>query len=377
LEGEEQSAGATTRVLSVTEAEQSFRFSSLPSRPVLSPLRGFSAPVRLRYERDAEQLAFLVAHDSDAFNRWDAAQELSCQAITARVKGGSADMKGSLLDACLLDSFAKVLANPPDDLSFLALLLSLPSEEYVSARLDVIDPDAVHSARQSLRMQLATALHVDLERLYQSHHRDEPTRIDSAAVGCRRVKNTSLGYLMALETDAAYRLCSSQFESATGMTDQIAALSLAVNSRHPARQRYLDAFYTQWRREALVIDKWFAIQASCSLPGTLADVEALMRHDDFDLKTPNRVRSLIGMFSQSNPVNFHSIDGTGYVFAADQIIALNALNPQIAARLAGALTQWRRYGEVRGALIRVQLERIAGTEGISKDVYEVASKSLA
>jgi aminopeptidase N len=182
---------------------------------------------------------------------------------------------------------------------------------------------------------------------------------------------------MARENDAAYRLCSAQFDAATNMTDQIAALTLAVNSHHPERGRLLERFYAQWRREALVIDKWFALQASCSLPDTLAAVVGLLQHPDFDLKVPNRVRSLIGVFSQANPVNFHARDGRGYEFLADHVITLDGLNPQIAARLAGALTQWRRYDEQRAALLRAQLQRIAGTSGISKDVYEVASKGLA
>jgi aminopeptidase N len=224
---------------------------------------------------------------------------------------------------------------------------------------------------------LADKLAAPFERLYTINHRDESLRADAAAIGRRRLKNVCLGYLMALETESAYRLCASQFECATNMTDQIAALSLVVNSRHPARRAFLDQFYRQWRGEALVIDKWFALQASCSLPDTLTEVEALLRHPDFDLKTPNRVRSLIGAFSQANAVNFHAPDGRGYEFVADHVIALNALNPQIAARLTGALTHWRRYDEGRGLLLRGQLQRIAGTDGVSKDVYEVASKSLA
>ncbi|MBM4201224.1 MAG: aminopeptidase N, partial [Gammaproteobacteria bacterium] len=377
LAGEEPGIGTTTRVLSVTEPEQTFQLRYLPAAPVLSPLRGFSAPVRLHLPRDEQELAFVLAHDSDSFNRWDAAQELAVRAIIARAAGSSEDPQARAVEACLVQALGVVATSALDDLSYWALLLTLPSEEYVSSLLERVDPDAVHAARQQIRRRLADALAEPLERLYAAHHRQEAGRADAAAIGRRRLKNVCLGYLMARETDAAYRLCAAQFEEATTMTDQIAALSLAVNSRHPARGLFLERFYAQWQQEALVIDKWFAIQASCSLPDSLAAVEALLQHPDFDLRVPNRVRSLIGTFSQANPVNFHAKDGRGYTFLADHVIALNALNPQIAARLAGALTQWRRYDEGRGLLLRAQLQRIAGTPGISKDVYEVASKGLA
>ncbi|RYU63083.1 aminopeptidase N [Methylolobus aquaticus] len=377
LEGEGADGAATNRVLSVTEPVQRFRFVGLPAAPVLSPLRGFSAPVRLHMPRGEQDLAFLLAYDSDMFNRWDAAQELAARAIIARIQDGADSARTQALDDCLLDAMGRVAAGELDDRSYWALLLTLPSEDYVSSLLERVDPDAVHAARQGLRRRLADDLGARFERLYTAHHRIESGPADASSIGRRRLKNVCLGYLMARETDAAYRLCSAQFDDATNMTDQIAALTLAVNSHHPERSRLLERFYEQWREEALVIDKWFALQASCSLPDTLTAVVGLLQHPDFDLKVPNRVRSLIGMFSQANPVNFHARDGRGYEFLADHVIALNALNPQIAARLAGALTQWRRYDEQRAALLRAQLQRIAGTPGISKDVYEVASKGLA
>ncbi|WP_139557539.1 aminopeptidase N [Methylotetracoccus oryzae] len=377
LEGEGADGAATSRVLSVTEPVQRFRFVGLPAAPVLSPLRGFSAPVRLHMPRSEQELAFLLAYDSDMFNRWDAAQELAARAIIARIHDGADSARTQTLDACLVDAMGRVAGGELDDRSYWALLLTLPSEDYVSSLLERVDPDAVHAARQGLRRRLADDLGARFERLYAAHHRIESGPADASSIGRRRLKNVCLGYLMARETDAAYRLCSGQFDDATNMTDQIAALTLAVNSHHPERGRLLERFYEQWRGEALVIDKWFALQASCSLPDTLTAVVGLLQHPDFDLKVPNRVRSLIGMFSQANPVNFHARDGRGYEFLADHVIALNALNPQIAARLAGALTQWRRYDEQRAALLRVQLQRIAGTPGISKDVYEVASKGLA
>jgi aminopeptidase N len=243
--------------------------------------------------------------------------------------------------------------------------------------MKVIDTDAVHQARQTVKRALARTLEQEFRRLYQTHHLDEAGRFDAEAVGRRRLKNVCLAYLGELETEEAYRLSVRQFRDARTMTDQISALSTIVNSRNPEKTDCLAEFYEHWREEDLVIDKWFTLQATCRLPGTLDRVKELLSHPAFDLKTPNRVRSLIGAFSQANPVNFHVRDGAGYAFLADHVIALNALNPQVAARMLTALTPWRRYDTERQQSMRQQLQRIAGIENVSKDVYEVAMKSLS
>lgn len=377
LEGEPTAQASTTRVLNFVEREQTFRFQNLTERPIVSALRGFSAPVRLNYARGHEELAFLLAHDSDSFNRWDAAQQLATAAIRGRMQDLPSRNQPTSATGQLIHAFKKVVGQPWNDLSYLALLLSLPSEEYVSSTLEVVDPDAVHHARKQIKRDVAEELENEFHELYRIHHREEPGRLDAEAVGRRRLKNLCLGYLTELETDQAYRLCAAQFRTAGTMTDQFAALSCIVNSGHPERVRILDEFYRQWRAEALVIDMWFAIQATCMLPGTLQTVRDLLQHPDFDLKTPNRVRALIGAFSQSNPVRFHALDGGGYEFLADHVLALNDVNPQVAARMLGALAQWRRYDETRQTLMRGQLRRIVDTMDISKDVYEVATKSLA
>lgn len=378
LDGESSASAAATRVLNLVDREQTFRFQNLNELPVLSPLRGFSAPVRLNYPRSNEELAFLMAHDADTFNRWDAAQQLASNLIRSRMQPQSDAPRGSPIAMTpLIEAYQKVVGQQWDDLSYLALLLTLPSEEYVSSLLDVVDPDAVHRARCETRRELAQQLESEFHELYQRYHREESDRRDAEAVGRRRLKNICLGYLMALESDEAYRLCACQFAAAGTMTDQSAALSFIVNSRHPERGQILERFYRQWRGEALVIDMWFAVQATCSLPGTLEAVKTLLEHPDFDLKTPNRVRALIGAFSQLNPVGFHARDGAGYEFLADHVIALNALNPQVASRMLGALTQWMRYDSARQTLMRSQLQRIVETAGMSKDVFEVATKSLA
>jgi aminopeptidase N len=241
----------------------------------------------------------------------------------------------------------------------------------------VVDVVAIHKAREFVKYTLAEQLQQQFQTLYLSHHRDESGRFDAGAIGRRRIKNTCLNYLCALEDPAIKNWAHQQFKTAKNMTDQMAALTAMVHNPHTARRQSLTDFYRQWQHEALVIDKWFALQASSPAPDTFATVQSLIGHPAFDLKNPNRVRALIGAFSQANPLHFHAASGEGYQFLADQIIALNTLNPQVASRMVSALTSWRRYDESRQALMTAQLQRIMSTEAISKDVYEVAGKSLA
>ena len=362
--------------LNVTEAEQTFVFENLSQPPVVSLLRGFSAPVILKMERSLVELAFLLRYDSDAFNRWEAGQQLAVQVIF-RLIDDLQNTRPLQLDGVMIEAFRSLLADRNDDLSYLAMLLSLPEESYLAGQMQVINVDAIHQAREFVRKTLAEQLQADFLRLYSAYNRDESGSFEAGAVGRRRLKNCCLGYLITLESEQSYQIAEQQFYSACNMTDQMAALSAIVNSLHPAKARSLDSFYQQWRKEALVIDKWFALQATSSMPNTFAVVQGLMRHPAFDLKTPNRVRALIGAFSQSNPLHFHAKNGEGYRFLADQVLRLNALNPQIASRMVTGLAQWRRYDPGRQHLIKQQLQRIVNTEHLSKDVYEIASKSLA
>lgn len=366
-----------TRVLEIKAAEQEFRFVNLPERPIVSPLRGFSAPVRLRYQRDRDELGFLLAHDPDFFNRWDAGQQLATAVLLEAADDLAKGEAPGPVEPALLDAFTHLLRQDFEDLSFLALLLTLPSEDYVSAALTIIDPDSVHGARQWLKREIAVQLRTDFERLYATHHRDEFGRFDAAAIGRRRLKNTCLEFIAEVDDADSHALALAQFRSARSMTDRMAALSAIVNSHNPARAECLEAFHRQWQHDDLVLGKWFSVQATCTLPGTLEQVRALVEHPQFDLRQPNHVRSLIGAFAQSNPVNFHAANGAGYKFLADYVIRLDALNPQIAARLLTSLTHWRRYDRNRQRLICHHLQRIADTPAISKDVYEVAMKSLS
>lgn len=369
--------GNPNRILEIKHPQQRFRFINLPDKPVISALRGFSAPIRLHVHHSYEELAFLLAHDSDPFNRWDAGQNLASRIILNLVEQIIEGERPKKTDPHLVDAYRKALAQPSDDLSYLTRLLTLPSEEYVSAMMKIIDPVAVHAARQTLKLEIAASLADELLALYKANHVDESGRFDALAIGRRSLKNICLGYLSALDTEAMHHLGVHQFLNARNMTDQIAALNCIVNSRNPEKQDCLGAFYDQWQGESLVIDKWFALQSSSPMPDTLTVVEGLLKHAAFNLSTPNRVRSVIGAFSQNNPVHFHAQGGAGYRFLGDHVIALNGINPQIAARMTGALTHWRRYDEERQMLMREQLQRIAGSEGISKDVFEVATKSLA
>jgi aminopeptidase N len=363
-------------ILNVTEGEQTFSFDQLAQPPVVSLLRGFSAPVTLKIERSPDELAFLLRHDSDTFNRWEAGQQLAVQVIFKLID--AIELGRPLqLQPVIVEAYRSVLTDSSGDLSYQALLLALPEESYLSGQMAIIDVEAIHQAREFVKKTLAEQLHAEFKQLYIQHHRDESGRFDAGAVGRRRLKNACLSYLSKLENEDIYHIAEQQFYSARNMTDQLAALSAIVNSNHPAKARSLDSFYVQWRQEALVIDKWFTLQATSSMPNTFATVQALMKHSAFDMKTPNRVRSLIGAFSQANPLHFHAQNGEGYRFLADQVLALNTLNPQIASRMVTGLAQWRRYDAARQGLMKQQLQRIVATEHLSKDVYEIASKSLA
>ena len=363
-------------ILQLTQAEQSFTFENLKEQPVVSLLRGFSAPVKLVMARSLEELAFLLSYDRDTFNRWEAGQQLAGQIIAGLIADVQND-RPLQLNPIIIAAFKQVIEQSWDDLSYFSLLLSLPSETYLAEQMQVVDVEAIHTAREFVLLTLAEQLQAQFKSLYLENHREESGLFDAGAIGRRRIKNTCLAYLGRLGQADSQQWSQQQFDTAKNMTDQIAALAVVVNGSHPAKQQCLAGFYQQWQDEALVIDKWFALQASSPNPDTFANVQALMQHPAFDLKNPNRVRALIGAFSQANPLHFHAANGQGYQFLADQIIALNTLNPQVASRMVSALTSWRRYDPGRQALIKAQLERIMTTEAVSKDVYEVASKSLA
>jgi aminopeptidase N len=373
LEGEKELPSRTTRVLTVSHQEDQFTFVGVPQGTILSALRDFSAPVRLQQSRTPEELAFLLAHDSDAFNQWDAGQLLATLAIQKSYEGEDA----SGLMMLLVKAYESVAQRGASDLSHLALLLALPDFDYVASFIREVDPIRLHAAREGVRTTLADRLSGAWAALYDVHHESDSRQFDALSIGRRRLKNLCLDYLSTLDTAESRALCMNQFDQSPTMTDRIAALNAIVNSNHPDKNEALDRFYQTWKEEDLVVCKWFTLQATCRRPGGLAAVQTLMQHPAFDIRTPNHVRSLIGAFTQSNPANFHTDEGDGYRFLADQVIELNGINPQIASRMLTALTAWRRFDPSRQHLMQGALERVAHTPNLSSDVYEVASKALA
>ncbi|MCE5978776.1 aminopeptidase N [Pseudomonas sp. JR33AA] len=379
LSGEATALG-TSRVLSVTEAEQTFTFQGIQAKPLPSLLRGFSAPVKLSFPYDRDQLMFLMQHDSDGFNRWEAGQQLSVQVLQELI-GQHQRGEALKLDQRLITALGTVLGNESLDPAMVAEMLSLPGEAYLTEISQVADVDAIHAAREFARQQIAEQLFDALWARYQANREVSRSTayVASAEHFARRsLQNIALSYLMLSGKPQVLEATLEQFEHSDNMTERLTALAVLVNSPFEAeRAKVLEAFAEHFKDNPLVMDQWFSVQAASTLPGGLARVKALMQHPAFTLKNPNKVRALIGAFAGQNLVNFHAADGSGYRFLADLVIELNALNPQIASRQLAPLTRWRKYDDARQALMRGELERILASGELSSDVYEVVSKSLA
>ncbi|MEW6461859.1 MAG: aminopeptidase N [Pseudomonadota bacterium] len=379
LQGEATASG-TGRVLSITEAEQTFTFEGIVEQPLPSLLRGFSAPVKLSFPYSRDQLMFLMQHDSDGFNRWEAGQQLSVQVLQELI-GQYQRGEELALDQRLVEALRTLLLDESLDQAMVAEMLSLPGEAYLTEISDVADVEAIHEAREFARLQLADALYAPLLARYQANRdvsRATPYVAEAAHFARRSLQNIALSYLMLSQQAEVLAACVEQFENADNMTERLAALAVLVNSPFEAeRSKALAMFADFFKDDALVMDQWFSVQAGSPLPGGLERVHALMQHEAFTLKNPNKVRALIGAFANQNLINFHQADGSGYRFLADQVITLNALNPQIASRLLAPLTRWRKYAPARQAQMKAELERILASGELSSDVYEVVSKSLA
>jgi aminopeptidase N len=374
LEGEAAPAG-TDRVLSVKRSEERFAFINVPAKPVPSLLRRFSAPAIVRFGYTEAELTQLMAHDADAFNRWEAGQRLATGILLRGVEARRAGREIEVPQA-FVDAFARVLRDGPRDPAFAAEALVLPSETYLAEQMEAVDPDAIHAVRTELRRRLAGALRGELASTYHAQRVPGPYSPDARSAGRRALRNLCLGYLMELEEPESLALCVQQFEAADNMTDRMAALGALANSQAPEREPALERFYADWKHEPLVVDKWLAVQATSRLPDTLERVRRLARHEAFDLRNPNKVYALIRSFC-ANHVRFHAADGAGYAFAADWIVQLDPLNPQVASRIARAFDRWRKFDAGHQAHARAALERIRDTASLSKDVAEVVSKALA
>ena len=369
--------GQTTLVLELTEEDQVFEFKGIKAQPTPSLLRGFSAPVKLNYPYTRDALVFLMRHDSDGFNRWEAAQKLGVdimqEMITAQQNGQTLDV-----DSQLGEAFAAVIGNQNLDKAMVAKVLTLPTEAYLGELSDEIDVDAIHAVRQKVKQSLALQLESEFLNTYRATTVDGAYSPDADSIANRALRNVCLGYLLETGKLEYLQLAVEHFNAANNMTDSQAALSLVVHSIHQqAAEELLERFYQRWSDQSLVVNQWLAVQATNPQPETLSKVKMLMSHEAFNMKNPNKVRSLIASFCAQNPTNFHVLDGSGYEFLADRIIELNALNPQIASRLVTPLTRWKRMSEARQVLMKQQLQRIMDSGNLSSDVFEVVSKSLS
>ena len=369
-------AGENEAVFDVREPRHTFRFSNVPARPVPSIARGFSAPVKVEIERGDDELAFLIAHETDPFNRWDAAQEYSTRLMLAMVEDRLAGADLDLPDAFALAMRALLLDDTIDP-AFAAEALALPSESNLADRMEVIAVEAIHDVREAVRATLALRLEDAFAFVYDANRSRGPYRFDAEGAGRRGLQNLCLGYLMELDDPAIRSNCRHQLETADNMTDALAALACFANVRGTQREERLAWFEARWKDDPLVLDKWFALQATSRLPDTLDRARKLLRHRRFDIENPNRVRALIGAFCHANQRRFHDASGEGYRFLSEHVLAIDAFNPQSAARLLSAASRWRRLDAARGALLRGELERILAVPKLSKDCYEVAKKFLA
>jgi len=367
------------RLLQLTATTQSFVFENIAAEPVPSLLRDFSAPVYLDFAYTPDQLAVLLAHETDPFNAWEAGQRLATQLIleaTAAIAAGRSPIwPASFVDAArrLLQTQAKRGA------AFVAEALTLPGESTLAELLDVVDPDALHAARNGLRRHLAEQLEGEFSGLYAGLTVQEAYAPSSEQAGRRALRNLCLSYLLELDTLAVRQLALHQFRTADNMTDQFAALAALANVNAadcPQREQALTEFYAKWKDEALVVDKWLQAQSTSRRPDTLATVKALTAHPAFEIGNPNKVYSLIRAFG-ANLARFNAADGSAYAFIADQVLVLHDRNPQVASRLARCFDRWTKFDASRQAHARAALERIRDHAGLSRDVAEVVARSLA
>ena len=360
-------------VLELREKEQTFRFDGLSAKPIVSLLRDFSAPVILSREMSQEELLALLRCENDGFAKWDAAQNLALACLTQWYHSPRIEWR---LPQALIDAYRHVLVDDSLDAALRAELLIAPGFEDVAANLKDIDVDQIEAARDFYRAELGRALYVEMHTSYVSLWQKEDHLMHSEAYSRRKLRNVCLALMMKADEIKTSVICEQQFSKAATMTDQLAGLALLVNCSQPlVRQKVIDAFYQQWQHDELVLDKWFALQAGCELPNTLASVKKLLSHPAFNIKNPNKVRALIGAFVQNNPRHFHAIDGSGYDFLTDMLIKMDKINPQIAARLATPFTRWQRLNATRQALMKQQLKRLAAVD-LSRDLRELVAKSL-
>ena len=384
LQLEDEATGSSeTRTLVLSQASEQFVFTGLDTEPVPSILRGFSAPVILDFAFSDAQLLTLLAHDSDPFNRWEAAQRLTLRAALAAIRDPQHPADAPVLGASVIDALRDVLRHPGLDAAFKELVLTLPAEGYIAEQLDVVDPQRVHAVRERMRQQLATALAADWQWAYEQNRDTGAYRPDPASAGRRALAGMALTHLCLAARESGDAVWPGKtlqrFKDAGNMTDRFNALSALVVSGHPLAQQALARFHAMFKDEALVIDKWFALQAGAPDRGgdVLPLVRQLMKHPDFSIKNPNRARSVIFSYCSANPGAFHRPDAAGYVWWSERVIELDAINPQVAARLARAMDRWSKLAEPYRHAAREAIARVAAKPDLSKDTLEVVTRALA
>jgi aminopeptidase N len=374
LDGEKTAQG-TSRVLQLRQRTEIFCFVDVPTQPVPSLGRDFSAPVIITHEYSDDELQLLLGQDGDPFNRWEAGQRLATKLLLVGVAEHRAGRKPMFPDY-LAAAYGRVLDDAAYDPAFAAEALTLPPEVVVAEQLDEIDPDAVHEVRLAMRRFLASRLQPKLRRGYEVLATPGPYRPDAIASGRRALRNLCLAYLVELGDETSRRMCLAQLDGADNMTDAIAALAAIANCDCAERRPALQAFYAKWKDEPLVVDKWLSVEALSRLPGTVARVRELTKHAAFALANPNKVYALLGSFGV-NQVNFHAAAGSGYTLMVEQVVALDAINPQVASRLARHFERYKRFEPRRRQLMRAMVDQIAATPGLSKETSEVVGKALA
>ncbi|HCG77715.1 MAG TPA: aminopeptidase N [Oceanospirillales bacterium] len=359
-----------SQVLHFREAEQTFSFGGVIEEPVVSLFRDFSAPVRINYQHSQSALRFMLQHDSDGFNRWDAGQQLMLHWIELAEKGRFKLVKEDI------DALHSVISDESLDPAMVAYLMALPSEAYIAETRKSYDPVAIHNGREQVLSEVAEALNEDFKACYERLNVPAEYQPAPADMARRSLKNLALSYWARASSDGI-EAAKAQFNSADNMTDQMAALRVLVTCGDEAEaQEALNAFYEQWKHDSLVVNQWLAVQCGSSRLGSPEHIEKMLEHEAFDWRNPNKVRSVIGAFANQALCHFHSENGRGYRLLADAVIRLNASNPQIASRLLTPLTRWKRLVPSQSHLMKAELQRIMDSGSLSKDVYEVVSKSL-
>jgi aminopeptidase N len=365
--------GTLEQVVDIKEHETELRFPNMPPQVMISAFRGFSAPIILTTDLGDDELAGLMVFDSDPFNRWEAGQQLASRVMLAMLEQETEQW--SQLQQPLLTAFSDVLARFPMDRALIAEMMVLPGEKYIAEMLEQVDVHRIRTVRETLKLQIAAHNEDQLLRHYLECADNGKYRLEPDAIANRRLKNNCLAYLLHLEKPEYFEHCKQQFTGAGNMTDQIACLQMVVHYRHDLRDQIVTRFYQQWKDTALVVDKWFSVLGSSSVENALDEIKPLFNHSAYTLANPNRARSLLGS-TIANSTAFHQVDGAGYALAAQKILELDAINPQVAARLANPFVHWRKLVAQQGQLMKSQVENMLTSSEMSNDLNELLTTSL-